>query len=92
MLAAGVVVERDEVLRGHFLRRRQGVGGLLVIRPRLGRAHLVGVPALAGGLGPFQQALHLDGVLLVFQGAVVGVGILVVFVDQVIQALLQLRL
>ena len=92
MLAGFMVHKRDVILRGHFLRHRQGVGGLLVIRPRLGRTHLVGVPALAGVLGPFQQSLHLDCVLLVFQGAVVGVRILVVFVDQVIQPGLQIRL
>ena len=92
MLAAGVVVEWDKVLRGHFLRCRQLVGGLLIIGARCGRSHAVFFALLGGGLGPFQQSLHLDGVLLVFQGAVVGVGILVVFVDQVIQPGLQIRL
>ena len=92
VLAAVVVIERDKVLCGHGLRQRQLVGGLLVVAARRGRAYGVGVPALAGGLGPFQQALHLDGVLLVFQGAVVGFGVLVVIVDQPAQALLQLRL
>ena len=92
VLAAGVVIERDVILRGHGLRRRQGVGGRLVIGARCGRPYAVCVPALSGGLGPFQQALHLDGVLLVFQGAVVGLRVLVVIVDQIIQTCLQLRL
>ena len=92
MLAVGHVIEGDQVLGGHGLRRRQGVGGGLVVGARRGRSHAVRVAALSGGLGPFQDPLHLDLVLLVRQGAAVGVRVLVVVVDQVLQAVLQIRL
>ena len=92
MLAGFVVEKGDIVLGAHGLRRLQGVGGRLVVGARRGRSHAVRFALLGGGLGPFQQALHLDGVLLAFQGAVVGIWILVVIVDQVGQGRLQVWL
>ena len=92
MLVVGHVIEGDQVLGGHGLRCRQGIGGRLVVGARRGRSHAVRVALLGGGLGPFQDPLHLDLVLLVRQGAAVGVRVLVVVVDQALQAVLQIRL
>ena len=92
VLPGRYVVERDQVLCGHAFGLRQGVCGCLVVRARGGFFHAVLVALLGGGLFPFQQSLHLDLVLFSGQGAAVGVRILVVFLNQSAQGLLQFRL